>query len=323
MLDPRRLVVAAVGAMILASACTSLGPASEPPSPAASEPVVIAATPPAALPSAVPSIAEASPSLALTPVPSRPPKTSKPVKSVAPSGPSLPNLVITKFTSSVDRVIVGAKTDGRVTIKNVGTADAGNFDLGISWAENNGLGGGAESPTAVDGLAAGDSVQVTVDISQTNPGDYTYTAQADSDQQVTESNEDDNTNTLAETAVSLANLAFAPNGFTITPDEAANNGYDLNMRIQNTGTADVTDSFDVGFTWYSDTTSGTFDPFECCTTEGGPVIAAGASTGEEIWSGNNFPAPGNYAVYAYLDSGSVVDESSEDDNEARFDITVP
>jgi len=166
-------------------------------------------------------------------------------------------------------------------------------------------------------------VQVAVDISQTNPGDYTYTAQADSDQQVTESNEDDNTNTLAETAVSLANLAFAPNGFTITPDEAANNGYDLNMRIQNTGTDDVTDSFDVGFTWNSDTTSGTFDPFECCTTEGGPVIAAGASTGEEIWSGNNFPAPGNYAVYAYLDSGSVVDESSEDDNEARFDVTVP
>ena len=315
----RRTAALAACAVVLAMGCTTISPASDTPTPLVASPVPsVAATTLEA--SSVPSASALPPSTAPSPEPpSQAPKTPRPVKSVAPSGPSLPNLVITKFTSSVDRIIVGAKTDGRVTIKNAGTADAGAFDLGISWAENSGLGGGADIPTTVDGLAAGDSVQVTVDISQAAPGDYTYTAEADSGQQVTESNEDDNTNTLQASAVSLANLAWAPNGFTITPDQIS--GYNFNMTISNTGTADVTTSFDVSFTWYSDTSSGTFDPFQCCTTEGGPAIAAGDQ--RQVSWGIPSPASGNYAVYAYLDSGNVVDESSEDDNQARFDLTIP
>ncbi len=109
-----------------------------------------------------------------TPPPTRAPKTPKPPKptnppkSVAPTeppGPSLPNLIVTKFVTDAERVVVGQHTDARVTIKNEGTEDAGTFDVGISYSRDDGLGLGSYSGMPIDGLAAGESVQVTVNIS--------------------------------------------------------------------------------------------------------------------------------------------------------------
>ena len=234
--------------------------------------------------------------------------------------PSGPNLVITKFVTDADPFLAVVHTDGRVTVKNTGSEDADTFDVGISFSANGG--GGAFSPVTVDGLAAGDSVQVTVNLTSSDPGDYVFTAQADSNDAIAESNEDDNTKTLSVTVVSLPNLAFVADGFQVVPDQSGDGGYEMDMNIANTGTADVADSFNIGFTYYFGANGmESFDPFQCCTTEGGPVIPAGGSRTQGA-AGFHFD-PGDYIVYANLDADDVIPESDETDNEARVDIHVP
>ncbi len=249
-------------------------------------------------------------------------KPSKPPKSAAPSGSNLPNLVITKFVASDDRIATGSPTSARVTIKNVGTADADGFDLGVSFSENTGLSAGAYSPTAVDGLAAGESVQVTVNLSLSDPGDYTFTAQADANDDIVESNEDDNTKTLVTSAVTLSNLRFGGvDGFYITLDPYTDSRYTLNMVIANDGPGDINTGFKIGFTYYYGAAgSGTLDPFQV-TREQLPIIPAHGESYNAL-SGVTLPS-GDVIVYAFLDAENVIDESNEEDNDARYDITVP
>ena len=269
---------------------------------------------------AAPSVPPSEPAITLPPS-----KTPKPPKTAAPStGPSLPNLVVTKFVAATDPIVAGAKTDGRVTIKNEGTADAGPFDLGWGFSADEGGGGGGNRPLPVDGLAAGDSVQLTVDLSLDFGGGYTFTATADSGNAITESNEDDNTATLHVTAISLANLIWPDGGFSVTPDVDLG-GYDVKYQVQNSGTADAP-QFKISLEWSSALSSGTFPTADCCVggaqgTLGG--IAAGALSGTTTIESYNFPAPGTYTVVATLDSENVVPESNEDDNVATYQVVVP
>ena len=270
-------------------------------------------------------VASVAPSLAPSEPPASPPpaKTPKPPKTAPPStGPSLPNLVITKFVATTDPIVAGAKAEGRVTIKNIGTADAGQFDFGWGFSGDSG-GGGGNVPQPVDGLAAGDSVQLTVSLSLDFPGGYTFTATADANKVITESNEDDNSATLHVTAISEANLAWPDNGFTVqaNPD----GGYALFYQVLNSGTADVTISFKISFEWSSDGgTTGEFPAVDCCSGgPGTPVgIAAGDTSAEHSITGIDFPAAGTYTVVATLDSTDVIPESSEDDNTSTVQIAV-
>jgi len=209
-----------------------------------------------------------------------------------------------------------------LTIKNTGTVDADSFDVSISYARDDGLGVGASSPYTVDGLAAGDSVQVTVNLSLADAGTYAFTAQVDVDDVVAESNEQDNTKTLSAIAVSLPNLAWGPDGFTVFPDLTGNGKYQFGMDIADTGTADVNDAFQVGFHYYVDPAgSGTLDPFDCCTD--GPILAGSArSFGLGLSRGISLD-PGHYVIYATLDSKGNIAETNEDDNEDQFTIDVP
>jgi hypothetical protein len=258
----------------------------------------------------------------VTPPPS---KTPKPPKTAPPStGPSLPNLVVTKFVAATDPIVAGAKTNGRVTIKNEGTADAGPFDLSWGFSADEGGGGGGNLPKPVDGLAAGDSVQLTVDLSLDFGGGYTFTATADSGNVITESNEDDNDATLHVTAISQANLVWPDGGFSVTAD-AELGGYDVNYQVQNSGTADAP-QFKISLAWSSPDSSGTFPTADCCV--GGPQgilggIAAGATSGETTIESYHFPAPATYTVVATLDSDKAIPESNEDDNTATYQVTVP
>ena len=323
MLKRRPPVILTAVVILLASACTTVSPAAPSPSALTVSPLPTSSV---AVPSLAASVAPASsdsvPTAPPSAVPSTSTKTPKPPKSAAPSSPSAPNLVITKFVTDADQIAIGVPADATVTIKNLGTADADTFDLGISYARNDGLGVGAYSPDAVDGLAAGDAVQVTVKLSLSDPGDYTFTAQADSNDAIDESNEDDNTKTLSATAVSLANLAFGAGGFQVLPDLSGDGKYEFNMDIANTGTADVNDPFQIGFQYYVGAAgSGTLESFQCCTTEVGPVIVAGSSrTGGP--AGIHLD-PGDYIIYAQLDVDETIVESDETDNVARFDINVP
>jgi len=304
----RLSVLLATGAAILLAGCTTIAPLSSPASPSAPAEESPAASTPEPTPST--SFPNVTPTETPTETPTTAPKTPMPVKS--PTGPTLPNLVITRFTTSDDPVVVGAKTDGKVTIKNTGTADAGAFSLGLSWNNDNGLGSGADSPVAVDGLAAGDSVQVTVDLSLTDAGSFTFTAEADSSHAVAESSEDDNTKTLATTAVSLANLYFAVPVSVVFED----GGYDVKFKVGNSGTADASGVYFDVFAFDSagiQTDLGkepVFDP-----------IVAGTTAG--FVQGVDFPASGDYKLYVLLDPDNTIDESNENDNEGGTDVTVP
>ena len=269
--------------------------------------------------SAAPSVLPSEPPV--TPPPS---KTPKPPKTAPPStGPSLPNLVITKFVAATDPIQAGVKTDGRVTIKNEGTADAGPFDLGYGFSADDGSSFGGNSPLPVDGLAAGDSIQLTVNLSLDVGGGYTFTARADSNKAITESNEDDNSTTLHVTVSSLPNLVFT-DGVSVTVDTQGNGGYDINYQVQNTGTAATTVSFTITFAWSSSLASGTFPSEDCCFagpgTEDG--LAAGGVSAHYSVSGYNFPSPATYTFVATLDSTDVIQESNEDDNTATYQVTV-
>ena len=182
---PRQWGLAAAALVFVLAGCASVSsvPSASPLPTQSVEPSVPASEPTATVP----------PSGTPTPPPTAPP----------PTGPSLANLVITKFVAANDPIVVGVKTNGRVTIKNEGTADAGPFELSWGFAGDSG-GGGGNLPQPVDGLAAGDSVQLTVDLSLDFDGGYTFTATADSGKVIAESNEDDNTATLHVTAISLA-----------------------------------------------------------------------------------------------------------------------
>lgn len=308
----------AAGIFLVATACTSLSPVADSPSPLAASPL-----PSAAAPSSEPSVAASVPVVlpTETPAPAKTAKPSKPPKSVAPSGPAAPNLVVSKFVLGADRLLVGVATDLRITIKNTGTADAGSFDLALGFSNDSG-GGGGFSPMPVDGLAAGDSVQLTRSINIDVAGNDTFTAEADADNVIAESNEDDNTKTLSVTAVSLPDLAFVGNGFQVVDDQTGNGTYEMDMDIVDYGPADVTDQFNIGFTYYFGASGmATFDPFQCCTTEGGPVLVSGSSRSQGV-GGFHFD-PGDYIVYANLDSDDTIVETDETNNEARFDLSVP
>ena len=238
----------------------------------------------------------------------------------------MPNLVISNVALGADPWLINTDTPLAVTVKNDGSADAARFYVGAKavTADRNTINDLGQQNVA--SLAPGASTQVAFNANVTNATDYTITVVADVYNDVAESNENDNTKKLSATAVDqpdLPNLVFAPNGFTMTPDANPAQGYDINMVIANTGTVDVTIGFNVSFTWDTGAASDTFDPYQCCTTEGGPVIVAGATHGNVSNGGYHFPAPGAYQVYAVLDSDDVIHESNENDNKAEYDVTVP
>ena len=286
--------------------CTSITPtASEPSGAPSAAATVDLAVPPTSGPLA-------------TPTPPRAPKPSKQPKTAAPStGPSKANLVITEFVAITDPVAAGGKAQARVTIKNEGTADAGSFDLAHGFSADDGSSVGGTVPQPVDGLAAGDSVQLTVDISLDTAGAYTFTATADVNKAVDESNEGDNVATLKVTVVDLVNLAWPEDQFTMVRE--ANGSYDINFRVLNSGTVSSNTDFSIGLAWSSDGHSGTFPTMPCC----GQILVAGSFSDAFSVPGFAFPEPGTYTVTATLDLDNVIPESDETDNQTTLDVTVP
>jgi hypothetical protein len=308
---------AAAGLVVALSmlGCTTVttGPTAAPSAQLTAGPSLSATVLPSLVTSAEPSL------VSETTEPSKPTKPPKSPKPTQPTGPAVPNLIVTKFTTDEDRFVVDIHAQVRVTVKNDGTADAGPFDLGISFTD--GVGGGGITPTSVDGLAAGDSIQLTIVISPLAAGNLTYTATADAGDSVAESNEDDNTGTLAIAVVDLPNIGFFDEPFKIVqlPGET---GYRLQYNYKNLGDVTVETIFTISFDWSSINASGNFPADDCCGTSHGMHWGPGAET----LSNNgpfNFPTGGDYTVTVTLDSANVVEESDETDNKQSAQVTVP
>lgn len=310
----RRVVSVVIGSLFVA-ACTSIGPVASPGSetavPSAS---TVGPTAPIVSASTLPSDN--------APATTRTPKPPKPQASRGPAESSEPNLVVSKFVLDDDRIVVGQSTDAKVTVRNTGSGDAGESTVSITYVDDTGA-FGTVPQVDLDAIPANGSAQLRVPLTVDHAAAYTFTAEADWFDDVTELAEDDNTADLQAAAVSLPNLAFAPNGFSFSLDLVPQNGYQVNLVIANNGTAGVVDAFKVGFIYYTGLAdSGTLMPYDCCTYEQLPIIAAGGQTGELAYSGYHF-TPGDYVIYAYLDDGRVVDESNEEDNEAQLNLHVP
>lgn len=183
-----------------------------------------------------------------------PSATPEPTQTATASGP---NIAITGFVSTTDQVLAGAPSTGRVSLLNNGPLEVGQFFVGITWVGADGLSQGFTSPVSVEGMTPGQSFDVTVDLSLSDPGDVIFTAKADTDDVLKESNEEDNSKTLSITAVSLPNLKFSAAEYKLDALNTIPNGIDQNgqliydyiwtftVGIQNTGSA-ATATYQIG-----------------------------------------------------------------------------
>jgi hypothetical protein len=318
MLGRRTLGVLACLSLV-ASACTSIAsaPSDAPSLTPSAGPSNLASVPPTGEPSTQPTLVPSASVPTATSL-----KTPKPPKATSSAGSGQANLVIAKFSADADPFVAFVDTRGRVTVKNIGSADAGSFSIGVSYERDDGLGYGSYSGVPVDGLDAGDSVQVEVDLSLQDTGAITFTAKADADGAIGESNEDDNTATLSVTALKAqANLVF--DSFSLTVDTLNAGGYGLNYRLRNSGTANVTDFIEISFTWAASFSgdTGTFPEQQCCYAHG-PTFVPGDSMGES-YGPVYFPQADSYVVTAAADPANDIQESDESDNYATDAVTVP
>jgi hypothetical protein len=302
-----------IALVVVLNGCTSVTtvPTSVPSVQIAPSPSIAADSLPSTGPSVAPSLSAET---------AQPTKTPKPPKSAPPSQPTGPagtNLVVTKFVADDEQFVVGIHSQARVTIKNVGTVDAGSFDLGVSFTD--GVGGGGITPTAVDGLAAGESIQVSIIIAPLVPGNFTYTATADARNVVAETDETDNTATLSRKVVSAINLTFVPGSAAVERND--DGSYTPEVEVENTGSSDLNDHFVVGITWKSTTDSGTFSDLTCCS-HNAPILKAGSSVSLTL-SSVQFPMAGGYVVTFAIDPNDEIAESDEHDNVDFVPINVP
>jgi CARDB len=340
MQGPRSGISAAVAAAaLLIVGCTTVGPISTPSdsiapssSPASAAPTSVVsssalptvAPPPSVPPSNVVS-SSALPTVApptVEPPPSVPasasPKPSPKPRPSATAKPSAPNLVVSKFTSDVNQLAPNVPTNFNATVKNVGSTDAAAFQVVVTYSPKGSTDVTALDAQSVDGLAAGQSVQLTFTSSFSPVVDFVFTAFADSADTVTESDEGDNTRTLELSTASLPNLKFDPDGVTT---RTCIGGPDQNVQfaftVDNLGTADVTKPFSIAITWYmGGTSSGALDSETV-------IGSIPAGTGFEDEPCRTLPGSGAYEVHFLLDANHVIDESNEDDNAIKVDVDIP
>lgn len=264
--------------------------------------------------SSAPPTVEPPPSVpaSATPKPSPRPRPSATVK------PSSPNLVVSKFTSDVKQLALNIPANFNLTVRNVGSTDAAAFQVVVAYSAKGSSDQTALDPQSVDGLAAGQSAQLTFTVTVSHGGDYVFTAFADSADEVTESDEDDNTRTLELSSASLPNLLFDPQGVVLsTCIGGPDNNVQFDFGVNNLGTADVTKPFSIGITYYlGGNSSGTLDP-EQITAQ----IPAGIGWLPEFC--RTLPGSGTYEVHFFIDSDHVINESNEDDNEIKVDVDIP
>lgn len=252
--------------------------------------------------------------------------TKKPRRTPAPpastavqptSEGALANLAVTAFVALADQLVVGGTANGRITVTNLGTAAAPPSSVSLSYVSDDGLNQGFFSPETIEALAPARSVDVTVSLSVTQPGSYTFTATVDAGQELPESNESDNTRTLSATAVSGPNLVFAgPIGVELTGASIINidnqglpvyaNDWDFTFDIANTGTQTAA-PFAIEFYDYDE--NGNSEDLTADTIS--ESLAPGA---HHLVETERIVKRGMPAVYIKLDVANAVPEIDEVDN---------
>ena len=215
-----------------------------------------------------------------------------------------------------DPAYVGQDVLFTVTIRNRGTIDSPLVGLRLRVTD------GAEVrdlPVADVFLSPGSSTTREVPWRVDLSGPLVFTAEADSDQQVPESDETNNAGSLAFEALEpdQPNLAIGPGDLTASPDPGdEGRPATLSAVVRNTGVGDLVD-VEVGF-FDGDPAAGGVaidDPVVV------PLLASGAvETVEYEWA--EVPDAADRTLVVVADPGDLVAELDEDDNSAFLSWTV-
>jgi len=225
---------------------------------------------------------------------------------------------VSKFTSDANQLALGVPAHFSVTVRNTGSQAVGAFQVLVTYAIKGSGDQTAVDGQTVDGLGAGQQVQLTFSGAVTQGGDYVFSAFADSADEVTESNEKDNARTLALSSVDLPNLAFDPLGVTTSTcagGPAANVQFEAD--VNNIGKADISRPFFVGVTWsMGGTSSGTLESEQIASS-----LPAGIGIVHDFCP--TLPGSGSYEVHVVLDPEHAIDESNENDNDLTISVDIP
>jgi subtilase family serine protease len=248
-----------------------------------------------------------------------PPTTSpsaapQPTTSPQPSIAGEPNLVVTKFTLESDTIAVNQPSNASITVKNIGSADAGPFDVQVSYQGTEPSHGGiADAQRVDDGLPANSSVQLTITITLSDADSYSLSAIADANVTVAESNEDDNQMGLQVEAIDLPNLYFVE---AVTFGNSGGGETFITFKAGNSGTADAS-----GVTFQIFCYDDAGERTDLGDGRLSDPLAAGGSDVVTVLV--HLPTSNTYDFHVLLDPANSIEESNESDNDGELNYTVP
>jgi subtilase family serine protease len=224
---------------------------------------------------------------------------------------SLPDLVVSNITTKPWSPSSGQDITVTTTVKNQGTAAAGAFSVDLykhrDTAPYPGLTGHAYC--SIPGLAAGAKATCVLTVSYAAGSPYTMWAQVDTQQQVSEANENNNTrHKYLNVQASVPDLVVS--NITTKP-WSPSSGQDITVTttVKNQGTA-AAGAFSVDIYKHRDTapSPGLTGDVHCSI----PGLAAGAKATCVLTV--SYAAGGSYIMWAQVDTQQQMNESNENNN---------
>jgi len=228
--------------------------------------------------------------------------------------PPLHTLDLTIASISLDTAFVDEETNIVVTITNQGTQDVTKdfwVDVYYDPASPPDKGEWGDSYQEVtQTVPAGESIKVTFTHTFNSAGDHIVWAQVDSDDLVSETDEDNNISGPHTITINQLDIDFTIT--SISPDAAqVDEEVNIIVVVANQGTQDVTEDFwvDVYYDPVSSPTKGqTGDSFQKVTQ----TIKAEGSI--EVTFTHTFSSTGDHTVWAQVDTNDSVSETDKDNN---------
>jgi hypothetical protein len=209
---------------------------------------------------------------------------------------------------------VGEPVTVTVTIENQGTSDSGQFFC--DWYADRATPPvpgdfGDKSQEFGSGLAAGATTTLVATYTYTTGGPHAMYAQVDSDEIVTES--DENNNLFGPQNVNVIDVDLKINSILFSPmSPEAGQPVTVTVTIENQG---LTDSDPFFCDWYANrATPPVPGDFGDKSQEFGSGLAAGATATHVDTYTYTYATAGEFSTFAQVDSDQIVDETNETNN---------
>jgi|GEM_PF-4274297 subtilase family serine protease len=208
-----------------------------------------------------------------------------------------PDLTITNFEVP-ENIVIGNSYQLNITLENKGSYQASNFKVVVKEGEH------VIRQEVISSIQAGESITLAVTYSPSSSGDVSFSAIADSEDTVVESNESNNSIDVTRTVYAPDLILESVNSEGVLTEQ----GYTINITVRNAG------NYAVG-------------GFRVELTENGESIGekyiSSLNAGESIVESITFyPSVGSHTVIATVDPENSILESNEDNNEMSYTFSV-